>query len=57
MTEKLFEGLRVVFGSRSKQTYDQQMKCWAQTEYGTDWEWAYNHLTKTGKAPIKGINY
>ena len=57
MTEKLFEGLRVVFGSRSRQQYDQQMLCWAKTEYGNDWEWAYQHLMLTGKTPIKGINY
>jgi len=56
MTEKLFEGLRVVFGSRNRQQYDQQMLCWAKTEYGADWEWAYQHLMSTGKAPIKGIN-
>lgn len=55
MTEKLFASLRVVFGSH-RQPYDQQMKCWAQTEYGKDWEWAYQHLMSTGKAPIKGIN-
>ena len=55
MTEKLFEGLRVVFGSRSRQQYDQQMLCWAKTEYGADWEWAYQHLMSTGKSPIKGI--
>ena len=57
MTEKLFEGLRVVFGSRSKQQYNQQMLCWAKTEYGDDWEWAYQHLMSTGKTPIKGITY
>ena len=56
MTEKLFEGLRVVFGSRSRQEYNQQMLCWAKTEYGSDWEWAYQHLImSTGKSPIKGI--
>ena len=57
MTEKLFASLRVVFGSRNRQQYDQQMLCWAKTEYGADWEWAYQHLMSTGKTPIKGINY
>ena len=57
MTEKLFANLRVVFGSRSKKQYDQQMLCWAKTEYGSDWEWAYQQILSTGKPPVKGINY
>ena len=55
MTEKLFAGLRTVFGSRSN--YNKQIEEWARTEYGSDWRWAYNHMIKTGKPPIKGINY
>tara|TARA_B100002019_G_scaffold291617_1_gene312318 strand:- start:488 stop:652 length:165 start_codon:yes stop_codon:yes gene_type:complete len=54
MTEKLFESLRVVFGPRS--TYNTEVKTWAQTEYGTDWRWAYEMINK-GKTPIRGIDY
>jgi len=57
MTAKLFEAMRVVFGSRDNTRYNQQMLCWAKTEYGTDWAWAYQHLAKTGKTPTKGIDY
>lgn len=55
MTEKLFKGLRVVFGSRPD--YNKQVEQWARTEYGTDWQFAYAQIMKTGKPPIKGINY
>ena len=55
MTEKLFAGLRTVFGSRSD--YNKQIEEWARTEYGTDWHFAYDQIIKTGKPPIKGINY
>ena len=55
MTEKLFAGLRMVLGSRLN--YEKQIEEWARTEYGTDWHFAYNQIIKTGKPPIKGINY
>ena len=55
MTEKLFAGLRVVFGPRND--YNNNIMTWARTEFGTDWQWAYDHYTKTGKTPIKGIDY
>ena len=57
MTEKLFEAMRVVFGSRDNTIYNQQILCWAKTEYGNDWQWAYQHMAQTGKTPIKGIDY
>jgi|TARA_R110001592_G_scaffold20761_3_gene83807 hypothetical protein len=57
MTEKLFEAMRVVFGSRDNTRYNQQILCWAKTEYGNDWQWAYQHMAQTGKTPIKGIDY
>lgn len=55
MTEKLFAGLRVVFGPRND--YNNNIMTWARTEFGTDWRWAYDHYTKTGKTPLKGIDY
>jgi hypothetical protein len=55
MTEKLFANLRVVFGPRDN--YNKDIMTWARTEFGTDWIWAYNHITKTGKTPIRGIDY
>ena len=57
MTEKLFEGLRVIFGSQQDRPYNQQIECWARTEYGTDWQFAYNHIMDNHKKPIKGKDY
>jgi hypothetical protein len=55
MTEKLFAGLRTVFGSRPD--FNRQIEQWARTEYGTDWHFAYDQIIKTGNPPIKGIDY
>jgi len=41
MTEKLFNGLRVVFGSHKE---NKDIKTWAQTEYGKDWQYAYSQM-------------
>ena len=53
MTQKLFTGLRVVFGSRSD-TYDRELMNWAKTEYGTDWQFAYSQMLQ-GKQPKPGV--
>ena len=53
MTEKLFNGLRVVFGSRST-TYDRELMNWAKTEYGKDWQFAYSQMLQ-GKQPKSGV--
>jgi len=53
MTEKLFNGLRVVFGSRSG-TYDRELLNWAKTEYGKDWQFAYSQMLQ-GKQPKTGV--
>ena len=56
MTEKLFAGLRVVFGSRSNEHYKQELKSWARNEYGKDWVFAYNYMLEhDGKPPHAGI--
>ena len=57
MTEKLFKSLRVVFGSRSD-TYDRELMNWAKTEYGKDWQYAYQHLIdNNGIPPKRGVHY
>ena len=56
MTEKLFAGLRVVFGSRSNEHYKAELKSWARNEYGKDWVFAYNYMLEhDGKPPHAGI--
>lgn len=55
MTEKLFDGLRAVFGLHND--YNKQIEQWAKTEYGSDWNFAYNQIIHTGKPPIRGIHY
>jgi hypothetical protein len=57
MTEKLFNSLRVVFGSHRSKRNDPQILCWAKTEYGNDWRFAYDYMTEHNKTPIKGIDY
>ena len=56
MAKTLLEGLRVIFGSQQR-PYNQQIECWARTEYGTDWHFAYNHIMDNNKKPIKGKDY
>ena len=56
MTGKLFDSLRVIFGSPERR-YNQQIECWAKTEYGNDWRFAYNYMMDNHKTPIKGIDY
>lgn len=53
MTEKLFDCLRVVFGSHKE---NKELLRWAQTEYGKDWQYAYT-LLQQGKTPIRGVDY
>jgi hypothetical protein len=53
MTEKLFNNLRVVFGSRPD-NYNRELMNWAKTEYGTDWQFAYSQMLQ-GKQPKIGV--
>lgn len=57
MTAKLFDSLRVIFGSHNRTDFNQQILCWAKTEYGNDWRFAYNQIIKTKHKPIKEIDY
>jgi len=44
--------------SLSTYTYKDDLKTWAQLEYGKDWRFAYNFLVdNNGKPPRKGEHY
>ena len=49
MTLNFFSGLIDVFAAKSTKEKDFEM--WAKTEYRNDWEYAYNHMMKTGAGP------
>jgi len=48
-----------MFGRNSPYgTYKRDMLTWAKTEYGTDWQYAYQYMiANNGKAPkeVKGV--
>ena len=46
--------LSSLFGSRAK--LDNDYRIYAKTEYGSDWQYAYDQLRRTGTAPfIRGV--
>ena len=50
--------LRKIFGSGSTINRDQSFLIWARTEYGKDWQYAYQHLIDNDGIPPKhGVHY
>ena len=49
MARKLLGSLMSMF--ERKKLSDNDIRIWAKTEYGKDWEYAYYSLQKTGQAP------
>lgn len=55
MAKKLFNSLVSMFG-RSYKSNDSDLLVWAKTEYGNDWQYAYQHMQDNkGKAPKMGV--
>lgn len=49
--KKVYRVLRNLFGSK---TSNDSYRIWAKTEYGSDWQYAYEYMiTHNGKAPPK----
>ena len=56
MVEKLFAGLVSLLGYRSQTTFEKEMLTYAKTEYGRDWQYAYQYmLTHDGRGPRAGV--
>jgi len=50
MTNMLFTGLVNIF-TKSKTRQESNMMTWAKTEYGNDWQFAYQCMLDTGMPP------
>ncbi len=57
MVEKLFTGLVSLLGYKgSSTTFEKEMLTYAKTEYGNDWQYAYQYmLTHEGRGPKSGV--
>ena len=56
MTNMLFTGLVNIF-TKSKTRQESNMMTWAKTEYGNDWQFAYQYmLDHSGSAPNMGVH-
>ena len=56
MVEKLFTGRVSLLGYRSQTTFEKEMLTYAKTEYGKDWQFAYQYmLTHEGRGPKAGV--
>ena len=49
MTLNFFSGLINVF--TAKNTKEKDFELWAKTEYRNDWQYAYEHMLRTGAGP------
>tara|TARA_B100001093_G_scaffold112082_1_gene104463 strand:+ start:2748 stop:2993 length:246 start_codon:yes stop_codon:yes gene_type:complete len=54
MAKKLYGSLVSMFGR--KKLRDNDILTWARTEYGKDWNFAYEHIKATGKGPRMGVH-
>jgi hypothetical protein len=55
MVNLLYTNLVAWCGKRTPN--DRDMLTWAKTEFGRDWQFAYNHMiTHNGEAPRMGIH-
>ena len=56
MVERLLTGLVSLLGYRSQTTFEKEMLTYAKTEYGRDWQYAYQYmLTHNGRGPRAGV--
>ena len=56
MAQQLFKGLVSLLGYRSQTTSEKEMLTYAKTEYGKDWQYAYQYmLTHKGRGPRAGV--
>ena len=56
MVERLITGLVSLLGYRSQTTFEKEMLTYAKTEYGRDWQYAYQYmLTHDGRGPRAGV--
>jgi len=58
MATMLFNGLVSWLGTRSPQsTFEKEMLTYAKTEYGNDWQYAYQYmLSHKGQGPKMGVH-
>lgn len=54
MARTLLGSLVSMFGR--KKLRDNDILTWAKTEYGKDWNFAYEHIKATGKGPRMGVH-
>ena len=55
MAKKLYSSLVSMF--ERKKLSDNDMLTWAKTEYGRDWQYAYDCIKRTGHGPRMGVYY
>ena len=58
MVERLFDGLVSLLGQRGgKNAFEKEMLTYAKTEYGRDWQYAYQYmLSHKGQGPKMGVH-
>jgi hypothetical protein len=57
MFEMTFNGLVSLLGPKPSNRFEREMLTFAKTEYGKDWQFAYQHmLDHAGKAPRMGVH-
>jgi len=54
MARKLYGSLVSMFGRKKRK--DNDIMTWARTEYGKDWNFAYEHIIATCKGPRMGVH-
>ena len=58
MATMLFNGLVSLLGYKSQSTFEKEMLTYAKTEYGKDWQYAYNYmLSHKGHGPRMGVTW
>jgi len=58
MANMLFNGLVSLLGYKSKSTFEKELLTYAKTEYGKDWQYAYNYmLSHKGHGPRMGVTW
>ena len=56
MANKLLKSLVSMFGRTHSPEWDRDMLIWAKTEYGKDWQYAYQYMiNNNGKSPTLGV--
>ncbi len=55
MAQKLFAGLVTMFDRKAKTLDERDIRIWAKTEYGKDWQYAYDYIKTHGYGPRMGV--